>query len=158
MPPTPRKLSLGQQYAMLRLHPLTRDGNGDCRGGVLTWEFMCSPGPLSREYRLRLTYTQNRFPKMFVVAPDLATLADGRELPHVYSEHPTDLCLFQPKYREWQPHLGLVETMVSWAILWLRFFEEWLISNDWKGGGEHPVRRNRRANEGHRRRLHLLRP
>jgi hypothetical protein len=30
-------------------------------------------------------------------------------------------------------------TIVPWAILWLFYFEEWLWSDEWKGGGEHPV-------------------
>lgn len=29
------------------------------------------------------------------------------------------------------------QTMVPWSILWLFYFEEWLVSNDWKGGGVH---------------------
>jgi hypothetical protein len=27
---------------------------------------------------------------------------------------------------------------VPWTALWLFYFEEWLVSNEWKGGGEHP--------------------
>jgi hypothetical protein len=30
------------------------------------------------------------------------------------------------------------QTIVPWAILWLFYYEEWLVSDDWKGGGEHP--------------------
>jgi hypothetical protein len=29
-------------------------------------------------------------------------------------------------------------TIVPWAMLWLFYFEEWLSSSDWKGGGVHP--------------------
>ena len=28
---------------------------------------------------------------------------------------------------------------MPWAALWLFYFEEWLGSDDWKGGGEHPT-------------------
>ena len=34
--------------------------------------------------------------------------------------------------------MRLDQTIVPWAILWLFYFEEWLISNEWKGGGLHP--------------------
>ncbi len=34
--------------------------------------------------------------------------------------------------------MRISETIVPWVNLWLFFFEEWLISNDWKGGGVHP--------------------
>jgi hypothetical protein len=30
------------------------------------------------------------------------------------------------------------QTIVPWAALWLFYFEEWLSSDQWKGGGEHP--------------------
>jgi hypothetical protein len=29
-------------------------------------------------------------------------------------------------------------TVVPWTALWLFYFEEWLASDDWKGGGMHP--------------------
>jgi hypothetical protein len=32
----------------------------------------------------------------------------------------------------------LDQSIVPWTALWLFYFEEWLESNDWKGGGEHP--------------------
>jgi hypothetical protein len=28
---------------------------------------------------------------------------------------------------------------VPWTALWLFYFEEWLTSDDWKGGGIHPA-------------------
>jgi hypothetical protein len=34
--------------------------------------------------------------------------------------------------------MRLDQTVVPWAILWLFYFEEWLTSNEWKGGGMHP--------------------
>jgi hypothetical protein len=34
--------------------------------------------------------------------------------------------------------MRLDHTIVPWTALWLFYFEEWLISNDWKGGGVHP--------------------
>jgi hypothetical protein len=27
---------------------------------------------------------------------------------------------------------------LPWAAIWLFYFEEWLASGEWKGGGEHP--------------------
>jgi hypothetical protein len=34
--------------------------------------------------------------------------------------------------------MRLDQTVVPWATLWLFYFEEWLRSDDWKGGGMHP--------------------
>lgn len=85
---------------------------------------------------------------MFIDSPDLHALADGRKLPHVYADHPPKLCLYLPRAFEWGRHLRLDRTIVPWTGLWLFYFEEWLWSDEWKGGGVHPGdvadRRNRR--------------
>ena len=40
--------------------------------------------------------------------------------------------------------MPLDETVVPWAALWLFYFEEWLVSDKWKGGGAHPPKSDRR--------------
>ncbi|WP_297494684.1 hypothetical protein [Acidocella sp.] len=78
-------------------------------------------------------------PTVFVEQPDLVALAEGRKIPHVYSEAPLKLCLYLPGSGEWHCGLLIANTIVPWAALWLYFFEEWLISDEWKGGGQHPM-------------------
>lgn len=29
--------------------------------------------------------------------------------------------------------------IVPWTSLWLYFFEDWLATDEWKGGGKHPA-------------------
>ena len=60
----------------------------------------------------------------------------------LYSQKKEKLCLYRPKYREWNPTQHLAKTIVPWLYLWLFYFEEWLVSNDWKGGGEHPPQKD----------------
>lgn len=74
---------------------------------------------------------------MTISDPDLSQLAQGRELPHVY-KNPTRLCLYLPGSGEWLPSMRVDQTFVPWTATWLFYFEEWLHSDDWKGGGEHP--------------------
>jgi hypothetical protein len=73
-----------------------------------------------------------------VEQPNLLELAGGRKLPHVYGQQPTELCLHLPRIREWSGEMRIDQTVVPWAALWLYYFEEWLVSDEWKGGGEHP--------------------
>lgn len=40
---------------------------------------------------------------------------------------------------EWTSEMPLAETIIPWASLWLFYFEDWLVTNGWKGGGEHPA-------------------
>lgn len=129
-------LSLAQQYLLLK--------NSDVGNGVgllevtgLTWEYRERPTPLSREYKLRIEYPRGEVPNVSVVAPNISALAGGRELPHVY-RNPLRLCLYLPRSGEWDPTMRLDRTFVAWASVWLFYFEEWLASNKWKGGGIHP--------------------
>ena len=95
--------------------------------------------PLSRVYSLRLTYRQaGPVPQVVVVNPDLTVLAEGRKLPHVYQQTPTRLCLYMPGTGQWTPDKSIAATIVPWTVLWLFYFEQWLLSNEWKGGGFHP--------------------
>lgn len=122
-------------------------GSGVLRPGRLVWSFPTSPTPLSRRYHVRVEYRLGHVPRVFVEEPDLHALTDGRRLPHVYEQRPPRLCLYLPGTGEWTPTKRLDQTIVPWAILWLFYFEEWLASNDWKGGGMHPPPANGRRHE-----------
>jgi hypothetical protein len=133
----PRPLTASQQYLNLRGNPVCA-GKGELRAGRLTWRYRTSPSALSRDYDLRIEFRQGDTPDAFVDGPDLRALADGRRIPHVYKQCPLRLCLYLPKTYEWQPWMRIDQTLVPWAALWLFYFEEWLVSHDWKGGGIHP--------------------
>lgn len=143
----PRQLTAAEQFLMLQTNPLT-EGKGTLGIGALTWRYRATPSALSRWYDLRIEFTHDDVPKIFVDAPDLVELAGGRTLPHVYVQRPTRLCLYLPRACEWAGHMRIDQTLVPWATLWLFYFEEWLLSDEWKGGGEHPrprtARRKRR--------------
>jgi hypothetical protein len=126
-----------QQYAAL-VGTRTAAGTGRRSRHSLTWEFDVSPSPLSRTYRAKLVYQEGETPKVFVLAPDLHALAGDRPLPHVYEQNPPRLCLYLPGTHEWTADSLLARTVVPWTSLWFRYFEDWLSSGEWRGGGVHP--------------------
>jgi hypothetical protein len=132
----PRGLTVVQQFVNLRSNPVSA-GKGSLHAGRFTWTYDTSPSALSRLYRIRIEMDHDLSPDVFVEDPDLNDLAGSRDLPHVYSD-PTRLCLYLPGTSEWQPWMRLDRTIVPWVSLWLFYFEDWLASNEWKGGGEHP--------------------
>lgn len=134
------KLTLAQQYEGLKSSPYCH-GSGSNRRGVLIWRYEAKPSPLSRIYRLKLVFRLGDNPKVIVEEPDLAILANGKALPHVYDQKPPRLCLYLPGAGEWTPQMHLVKTIVPWSFLWLWFFEEWLHTGKWKGGGIHPYKK-----------------
>ena len=116
---------------------------------TLIWEGKIKPTPLSRDYNVLIKYTLGSAPKCIVTAPDLRQLSQKREIPHIYGDDEhiqgTVLCLFLPQIKgknpisEWQPNYSITDTIIPWASLWLTYFEEWLFSDNWQGGGEHPT-------------------
>ena len=133
------RLDLGCQ--LLHLHALNfPDSVARLRDGLLTFDYVAQPTPLSRTYNLRLSYNRGESPQVYVLSPNIAEIAAGRELvPHLYGhKHPVKLCLYLPRAREWGPEMSLARTVVPWSVDWLFHFEAWLATDEWSGGGEHP--------------------
>ena len=42
------------------------------------------------------------------------------------------------KHKEFSGEKFLSETIIPWAIEWLYYYEIWLVTGTWNGGGEHP--------------------
>ena len=132
-----KPLTAAQQFLNLQVSPISL-GDGELRAGRLTWRYVATPSPLSRDYSVRIELVQDGVPETYVDAPDLQALAGDRKIPHLYSQRPPKLCLYLPKTYEWQPWMRLDQTVVPWSVLWLFYFEDWLLNDDWKGGGMHP--------------------
>jgi hypothetical protein len=47
------------------------------------------------------------------------------------------LCLFSPELREWDIDDLIADTTIFWAAEWLYFYEGWLVTKKWHGGGRH---------------------
>lgn len=133
------KLDLGTQLLHLRAMQLP-GAVGQLREGLLTFEYTTQPTSISRGYSLRLTYRRSERPDVRVLAPSIPELAAGHgRVPHLYEHsHPVKLCLYLPRTREWGAGMSLAKTVVPWSIDWLFYFEIWLATGDWNGGGEHP--------------------
>lgn len=91
---------------------------------------------------LRVPHKGN--PQMIVLEPNLEMLAAGRRVPHtyLYEGKGTKLCLWLPKGRQWNPEMRFCETYLPWTAEWLDYFEEWLETDSWAGGGMHPELRS----------------
>jgi hypothetical protein len=136
-------LTPAQQYLFLRGSPLC-PGTGGLSVSGLIWNYRVRPTPVSRKYAIQIRFQRGGTPQVFVTEPDISALANGRPIPHVYRD-PLHLCLFLPRAKEWDGTMRIDQTFVPWTEVWLYYFEEWLASDDWKGGGKHaPAPRNRK--------------
>ncbi|MGS4884955.1 hypothetical protein [Roseibium sp. MB-4] len=134
--PGRKDLSLAQQHMFLSANPIVV-GHGQLKHTALVWDITVKPTPLSRAYSVSLKYKPNGTPEVFVIDPDIQLLAGDRNIPHVYND-PLRLCLYLPGSGQWHPSKRIDETIVPWTFAWLYYFEEWLVSDEWKGGGVHP--------------------
>ena len=135
-----QKLNLAQQLFSLRR--FYSEGKGTIRHPVLMWENQLAPTPLSRTYSTAVKYQLGLPPRTYVLNPSLIELASGRRVPHLYSQVEQRLCLYLPNAGEWNSSKFISETIIPWTLLWLFYFEEWLLSDEWKGGGIHPPRKD----------------
>lgn len=110
----------------------------------LHWRGKLQPSTFSRIYRIEIRYKRGRFPRTFVYKPDLNKLANSMPIPHTFSQtsNKTELCLFWPGKKkrelpEWNRYMTLASSIVPWASLWLYYFEQWLATGEWHGGGYH---------------------
>ena len=132
-----RRLSVAHQ--MMHLKKVCPSGRGYFnRSRGLVWRYDTRPTPISRNYKIRIEYQLNAPPSIFIETPNLHDLVDDNEIPHLYSQERQKLCLYKPRKGEWFSEMLLAQTILPWVELWLFYFEEWLLSGEWKGGGEHP--------------------
>jgi hypothetical protein len=128
-----RHLSVAQQA--FAIHSLLPDAKVNFRANAgLDVVTVIQPTPMSRRYTVRITYRAGGVPDVFVVAPELALRPDADVLPHTY---PGDkLCLHLPG--QWRPHMYIAHTTIPWTSEWLFYYELWLVTGRWNGGGHEP--------------------
>ena len=130
IPNTKNRLTAVSQWGSLRR--AFGDGIGSVQRNKLRWDMQLQPAPLSVVYDVRLLYTLERGPKLFVRSPDL--IQPGNDpIPHRYGDG--SLCLYLPNSGEWDRSMSLAETIIPWASEWLYFYEIWLGTGEWCGGG-----------------------
>lgn len=104
----------------------------------LSIEFSIKPTEMNRTYRVLLVYVYGHQPYVYVIYPNIRALAENKEIPHLYSQEKQRLCLTYPDFHEWNTNKVIMDTYMPWVALWIWFYEEWLLSDEWKGGGMHP--------------------
>src|SRR5262249_37434392 len=121
---------LGQVWPQFKCS--IRNARLRCRGPV-------RPCALSQEYLIRIEYRLGSAPKVWVDSPALQPRSPDEKIPHVYSLDGDRPCLYYPKSDEWRPDKWLALTIMPWTLLWLFYYEIWLATGTWMGGGVNHV-------------------
>ncbi|MGA3008509.1 MAG: hypothetical protein ABSE59_11530 [Opitutaceae bacterium] len=137
-----KSVSLAAQHFLLK----SKWPNGygiigpSAEGRRLRWYQSIRPHVLCGTYDVELRYVESHFPAVLVKSPDIQALAGDRVLPHTYEnvDGLPSLCLWSKK--DWNPSRPVASTLIPWTAEWLWFFEHWLVSGEWLGGGTHPTK------------------
>jgi hypothetical protein len=131
----PKALSMGYQSLVLKKHCETISSKVTSPSH-LEWVGMIHPAPYCEQYRVHLDYrtdTRNRPRPVITIRGPLLQKRDGKGCPHRYGEQQP--CLYHPPSNEWMPNMPLAFTIVPWASRWLYYYEIWLTTGEWHGGG-----------------------
>ncbi len=129
-----RRYTVCHQFQMLKKR--YEGSTGTFIPGGFEWYCYIRPKPLSDIYKIKIVYKNGYYPETFVISPRPLPLAEGTEkLPHTYDTKRQKLCLFNPNYYEWDSNMLINDTIVHWAILWLIYYETWVQTGKWLGGG-----------------------
>ena len=88
----------------------------------------------ANEYEIKIVLSQNAYPKIYIVSPNIFNDSCGKKPPHVYeyNKEKCRICLFLPgevKLFEYY------DKIVPWISEWLLNYEIWKITGVWNGGG-----------------------
>lgn len=123
-----------QRMWMMKLHPGFRCWLSKCKGRtVLVCRGQVQPTPINSSYRVRIEYAIPGRPRVWVEEPKLRRRTIEERIPHTFADDCP--CLFRSDYRS---DIPLATTIVPWLYYWLFFYESWLVTGVWQGGGAHP--------------------
>ncbi len=138
-------------YFRLAFVILSRFPNCKCRWGArdkfIIWEYTYVSQITHKAFTFCLNYEIYQEPRIWVVEPDLTQLA-ATELKHVYPQHCNRLCLFHPHDAPWNTRKDIINTIITWAFLWVEFYESWKITGFWYGAeADHtPIQKTHQSN------------
>ena len=116
--------------------------NGEFRSlNGLAWEWYSTiqPTELSPSYNYKIVFRGNH-PKIYIL-DKLELAKDETKLPHVYNSARQQICLYYYRH-EWNPTIK-VSVLVPWVSEWLYYYERWVLTGTWYGGGKHPHTRKK---------------
>ena len=133
-----------QEKLLLKAFPRTFTKRN--KNKSLIWIGQLQPTLLSSTYTVLIKLVDNKV-ETFVLEPKkLELYKDEKILPHVYSTTKQQLCLYFPDGTEWNRGKLLVDTIIPWASEWFYFYEIWLVTGEWLGGGtEHDFEENKKV-------------
>jgi hypothetical protein len=129
----PKYLTVMQQDQQMRArHPRFRSVTN--RGNRILWTGLLQPTPRSDSYEVEIEYEVPVRPEVRILSPRLRIQEGCLRPPHTFEDW--SLCVHEA--RDWNANILIALTIVPWICAWLYFYEVWLDTGAWLGGGTHP--------------------
>jgi len=127
----PKILTLAQQRVGVSSYFPSFRYIGNYNVGI--WIGSLRPGDECETYQVKIEYRLGLRPKITVLSPKLRKQDGQSRIPHVYrGDHP---CVYFPTTGEWHSGKHIATTIIPWLSLWLYYYEVWLVTGKWLGGG-----------------------
>lgn len=134
-----KPIKLVQQ--MISLNRLYKDSKCFIKRNTLYWYGRICPTPLSRTYSVKIIFSYYQPIEVLIYGDELQKL-DSIDFPHKYhidlEKKIIKICLYRYNY-EFSKYKFISNTIIPWIVEWLYYYEIWLSTNEWLGGGEHPT-------------------
>lgn len=97
------------------------------------------------KYKILIDYSLNGVVDVYLLEPHIEVVnyteihTYGIKYHRVFRKELLKLCLTRPSKYEWNRRIPLAESFIPWAAEWTEFYELWLLTGVWYGGGEHPT-------------------
>jgi hypothetical protein len=126
-------LSMAQQIGrMSTLHP---GFHAALKRNVAEWDGELKPSAVSSTYNVKISYTREKRPTVWVLNPALHIRTKGEKIPHTFPNG--TVCLH--RHEDWTSRMFISDTIVPWLSLWLYHYEVWHATGVWYGGGDEPT-------------------
>lgn len=132
------KRSISQQY--LEIKSTFPEAKIKLKNHKLITNIVLKPTEISKSYSIEIIYFNSGTCETWLKNVPNSIIKSN--IPHIYetdyNNRKIKLCLYNPKKFEWANGEWISQTIIPWCIEWLFFFELWIATGTWCGGGDHP--------------------
>jgi hypothetical protein len=133
-----KRISLAKQALILRLkYP---DAKCQIKNNKLVWNGNLRPSALSRWYQIKIIYHDYSLRPKVILYGDIPGITRS-DFPHHFSidreKNTVELCLHMPYEFDGREQI-IADLIIPWTQEWLYFYEIWLATGKWCGGGHSP--------------------
>ena len=136
-----KKIPLLHQYGRVRRD--YKNWTGSSPSHKLVLKGSVQPTSMSPVYLVKITYSHNIMPQIEVLSPSLKIHPGKHKLPHIFEGDM--LCLHFKEFSHYKSYIA--NTIIVWVTWWLYFYEIWLVTGEWKGGGIEHIKTDDNKNE-----------